>query len=102
MIDIPPKCRQLDFYCATLAHKICHSFEPNADYAYAFHPRFDGGLIRCALAIRNIAPGEEITCNYKYKLDKAPRWYHSCLDTFLKENCNMTQNDIEQVKLKCQ
>lgn len=45
MIDIPQKCRRVENYCATLAHKICHSFQPNADYHYAFHPRF-GRIIR--------------------------------------------------------
>merc|ERR1712223_1189629 len=66
MIDIPEKCRSTKNYCATLCHKICHSFEPNANYSYAFHPRF-GGVIRCAVAIKNIKIGEVVTCNYKYK-----------------------------------
>ena len=52
MMDIPEKCRDIKNYCATLAHKICHSFEPNADYSYAFHPRF-GRHIRCAVAIKS-------------------------------------------------
>ena len=39
MIDIPEKCRDVDVYRATLAHKICHSFEPNAFYGHAYHPR---------------------------------------------------------------
>ena len=53
MMDIPEKSRNIKTYCATLAHKICHSFEPNADYSYAFHPRF-GRHIRCAVAIRGM------------------------------------------------
>ena len=51
MMDIPEKCRNTENYCATLGHKVCHSFEPNANYSYAFHPRF-GGIIRCVKAIK--------------------------------------------------
>lgn len=99
MIDIPQKCRKVENYCATLAHKICHSFQPNADYSYAFHPRF-GGLIRCAIAIRDIAAGQEITCNYKYKLEKAPQWYVQALKDYLETNTKLTADDIEQVMLR--
>ena len=60
LIDIPDNCRSTDIYCATLAHKICHSFEANAEYSYAFHPRF-GRVIRCAVAIKDIESGTEIT-----------------------------------------
>ena len=100
MMDIPEKCRKTENYSATLAHKICHSFEPNADYAYIFHPRF-GRNIRCAFAIHNIKIGDEITCNYKYKLEKAPDWYRQSLKTHLSHNLNMNDNDIEEVMLKC-
>ena len=82
MLDIPESCRSTKAYCATLAHKICHSFEPNSQYAYAFHPRF-GKRIRCAIAVKFIEVGEEITCNYKYKFDKSPDWYKDCLKTYL-------------------
>ena len=53
LIDIPDNCRSTDIYCATLAHKICHSFEANAEYSYAFHPRF-GQVVRCAVAVKDI------------------------------------------------
>ena len=100
MIDIPKACRMIENFCASLAHKICHSFEANADYGYAFHPRF-GRTIRCAYALKNIESGEEITCNYKYKLEKAPEWYRKSLEDYLKSNMHMSQNDIEEVMLKC-
>jgi hypothetical protein len=58
ILDIPEECRNTDVYCATLAHKICHSFVPNSKYSNAFHPRF--GNIRCAISLRKIAAGEEI------------------------------------------
>jgi len=100
MMDIPEKCRDIKNYCATLAHKICHSFEPNADYSYAFHPRF-GRHIRCAVAIKNIDIGEEITCNYKYKLEKAPEWYRKSLKDHLSQSLHMTDDIIEEVMHKC-
>ena len=31
-------------YCASLGHKVCHSFSPNAAYSHALHPLF--GRIR--------------------------------------------------------
>ena len=82
MLDIPREYRSSEMYCATLAHKICHSFQPNASYDYAFHPRF--GFIRCAVAIRDIKEGEEVTCDYKYSLTKdPPKWYIKCLNKYL-------------------
>ena len=78
MLDIPLKCRSVDVYRATLAHKICHSFEPNAAYGHATHPRF--GLIRSAVAERDIEQGEEVFCDYKYSLSKdVPEWYVEAL-----------------------
>ena len=93
MIDIPENCRNTETYCATLAHKICHSFGPNAQYSYAFHPRF--GRIRCVTAIKYIQKEEEITCNYKYKLEKAPEWYKEDLKMFLKNKHDYELSDSE-------
>ena len=99
LIDIPENCRSTEVYSATLAHKICHSFEANAEYSYAFHPRF-GQVIRCAVAIKNIKAGSEITCNYKYKLQKAPEWYKSCLKTFLSVNLHCNEQDQQLIEKK--
>ena len=99
LIDIPDNCRSTDIYCATLAHKICHSFEANAEYSYAFHPRF-GRVIRCAVAIKDIESGTEITCNYKYKLQKAPEWYKRCLKTFLSVNLHCSEQDQQLIEKK--
>ena len=93
VIDIPEDCRNTEKYCATLAHKICHSFGPNAQYSYAFHPRF--GRIRCVKAIKYIQKDEEITCNYKYKLEKAPEWYKEDLKMYLKNNYDYVLSDSE-------
>ena len=82
MLDIPEKCRSTHAYQATLGHKICHSFTPNAAYDHVFHPRF--GQIRCARAIKAIEPGEEVTCDYKYSLGKnVPDWYLKSLNCHL-------------------
>ena len=82
-------------YCATLGHKICHSFEPNAYYGHAYHPRFGG--IRSAVANRDILRGEEIFCDYKYSLSKAvPAWYKLTLCEHLK-SMGISQEQVEDV-----
>ena len=94
MFDISDEYRSIEKYCATLAHKICHSFQPNAIYHYAFHPRF--GLIRSAVANRDIAAGEEITCDYKYSIHKnPPNWYLKCLKKHLTEVLNLKEDEIK-------
>ena len=96
MFDIPGEYRSTDMYCATLAHKICHSFQPNASYYYAFHPRF--GLIRSAIANRDIEEGEEITCDYKYSLNKQPpKWYMECLNKYLKEVLSLEDDEVQAI-----
>ena len=57
--------------------------------------------LRCAIATRDISMGEEITCNYKYKLEKAPEWYIKSLKNHMKNNMNLKESDIEQIMLKC-
>ncbi len=39
-LDIPDGSISLKKYCATLAHKACHSFEPNAGVQSIEHPRY--------------------------------------------------------------
>ena len=39
-IDIPDFYIDVDHYCATLAHKACHSFKPNSRFDILYHPRF--------------------------------------------------------------
>ena len=96
MFDIPDEYRSTTTYCATLAHKICHSFQPNAIYDYAFHPRF--GFIRCAVALRDINEDEEITCDYKYSLTKhPPKWYMACLNKHLMEVLNLNEDEVQAI-----
>lgn len=72
-LTIPCEMTGLKDYCATLAHKVCHSFSPNTEFDTFYHPRF--GNIRCLASIRNIRKGEEITVNYRYCLHVSPNWY---------------------------
>lgn len=39
-MDIPSEYLDLDKYCATLGHKVNHSFHPNCDFSTFEHPRF--------------------------------------------------------------
>ena len=71
-IDIPPwaqvRTRTLlnisyflqssDAYCASLAHKTNHSFQPNAQFTVFNHPKF--GVIPCVATIVDIEQGEEV------------------------------------------
>ena len=72
-IDIPENMTDLENYSATLGHKVCHSFKPNADSEIFCHPRF--GIIRCIVSIEIIAAKEEIFINYGYSMPEAPTWY---------------------------
>jgi len=72
-IDIMEKFRDIDNYCATLAHKTNHSFVPNCEFVVFDHPRW--GVIPCIASIHTIAAGEEIFVRYGYDLDFCPEWY---------------------------
>lgn len=72
-LDIPAPLTSTARYCATLGHKVCHSFKPNSEFDTFYHPRF--GLIRCVATVRDVAQGEEITVHYRYPLALAPDWY---------------------------
>ena len=72
-LDILPGQETLTNYRATLAHKVCHSFNNNCSFAQLWHPRF--GNIMSVVADRDIKSGEELCVSYNYKLDYAPSWY---------------------------
>ncbi len=76
-MDIPPEFgRDLSRFRSTLGHKCNHSFEPNSEFReFASHPRF--GRVMSVVARRDVAAGEEVTCDYNYgKGDgEGPRWY---------------------------
>ena len=72
-LDILAGQERLENYRATLAHKVCHSFNNNANFAQFWHPRF--GNIMSVVANTDIKAGEELCVCYNYSLDSAPAWY---------------------------
>ncbi|XP_059087861.1 uncharacterized protein LOC131884188 [Tigriopus californicus] len=72
-LDIPKDSQRTAKYCATLGHKCCHSFSPNADFRELYHPRF--GHVMSLVAIDYIRPKTEILVSYNYHIDKSPEWY---------------------------
>ena len=72
-VDIPLACVDAEDYCASLAHKANHSFDPNVQFVSAAHPRF--GRVPALKTIRDVAAGEEVLTHYKYDMALAPTWY---------------------------
>ena len=68
-LDIPKGLEGLGRYRATLAHKACHSFAPNAAFTELHHPRF--GDIMSIVAKRDIDRGEEVLVSYNYAIHQA-------------------------------
>ena len=60
------------FIQASLGHKACHSFTPNARFDEIYHARF--GNIMSVVAKRDIRRHEEILVSYNYTLSVAPEW----------------------------
>ena len=73
ILDITPQYRSLKNYCATLAHKTNHSFDPNAKFFLFDHPRF--GKVPAIKTLEEIGKDMEITVSYDYSLEDAPPWY---------------------------
>ena len=73
VLDIPTHLRDTSSYCATLAHKINHSFRPNCRFRDYDHPVY--GHIRCVVSLSHLTSGTEISVHYNYCLDDCPQWY---------------------------
>ena len=73
VLDIPRHLRDTSSYCATLAHKINHSFRPNCKFSDYHHPVY--GHIRCVVSLSHLTSGTEISVHYNYCLDDCPQWY---------------------------
>ena len=75
-IDIPPEMG-LDTtkYSATLAHKVNHNFQPNAEFVlFSAHPVL--GTIMAITALEDLEAGVEITVNYGYTAEPdQPEWF---------------------------
>jgi hypothetical protein len=98
-LDIPEKCRSIENYCASLAHKTNHSFLPNAEFVAFNHPRYVNpvskqkdtiknitfplrfGIVPCLISTHDIECGEEVFVHYGYDLENCPQWYE---DVWLK------------------
>ena len=78
ILDIPVESQVLENYCATLAHKINHSFEPNAKFVDFHHPRF--GRIVAVKTSNWIRNGSELFCHYGYNPLDSPAWYKVLYD----------------------
>jgi hypothetical protein len=65
-IDIPPGQADLWVYCASLGHKVNHSFIPNCQFGTMHHPRW--GRVRTVTTIRPVGEGEELLVDYGYDL----------------------------------
>ena len=78
-IDVPPTLSAVTEYCASLGHKANHARaeKATAEYSSCWHPRF--GEIKCVRLVRDVAAGEEITCDYCF-LDETPAWYDAARD----------------------
>ena len=74
-MDMPAQYRATENYCATVAHKINHSFNPNCRFSKYIHPMF--GPIPCVITSEHVAAGEELFTYYKYLLSDCPDWYSS-------------------------
>ncbi|TRY68614.1 hypothetical protein TCAL_03221 [Tigriopus californicus] len=85
ILDIPPEHRSTQNYCASLAHKVNHSFAPNARFSDFCHPRF--GRILCVKSTKKIRKGAEIFCNYGYNLADCPEWYKDLHESLFFGKC---------------
>ena len=71
-IDIPPDSgSDVSKYNATLAHKVNHSFEPNAEFVlFSAHPVL--GTIMAVTAINDMDAATEVLVNYGYNYTAEP------------------------------
>jgi len=78
-IDIPEQFRSIKTYCASLAHKANHSFQPNSGFSRFYHPVF--GLTCLGIkTLRHVSRGQEIFVNYKYSPSHAPVWFTDMIE----------------------
>ena len=82
-LDILPQHQSLDNYCASLGHKINHSFEPNCRWDNIEHPTF--GRVPRIVTMVDLEAGEEVTCHYMINIGEAYdhkdfKWYADLWD----------------------
>jgi len=72
-IDLPPAVADLSIYCASLGHKVNHSFLPNSRFGTMYHPRW--GRVRTVETMEEVEEGQELLVDYGYDLLRCPEWY---------------------------
>ena len=77
-MDIPVDMRDMSAYCATSAHKINHSFQPNCRFSRFNHPRWNWGNnlgliislrfgpLPCVTTTQHIKQGDELFSYYRF------------------------------------
>ena len=81
-MDIPLELRDTSMYCATSAHKINHSFQPNCRFSRFNHPRLEQkcvfdkvhyhfsekrfGPLPCVTTTQQVKAGEELFSYYRF------------------------------------
>lgn len=94
ILDVPEPYCSSQFYCATLGHKVNHSFNPNCEFDSFQHPRF--GTIKCLRTLSYITKGDELTAGYGYENNditleslgeilEMPDWYRELWLNYQKE-----------------
>ncbi len=68
-MDLPSGYEDSAYYCASLGHKINHSFYPNCKWSVSRHPVF--GRVPAVVTIRSLPMGSELTCHYKIDMQAA-------------------------------
>jgi len=91
-LDIGKKEESLTNYRATLAHKCCHSFKPNAHFSQFWHPMY--GLVMSIVASRDLVAREEVFVSYNYALEKAPEWYQAIWFAHLRDDEGLSEEEI--------
>ena len=72
-VDMPREFLDPQVYCATLGHKVNHSFQPNCNFDVFDHPRF--GRIPAIVSAYALTAGTELFAYYRYSLSECPKWY---------------------------
>lgn len=79
-MDIPAEYISLSSYCASLGHKLNHSFRPNCEEWFFEHPRF--GTVPCERTKEDVKAGAELFLDYEYDPYNCPDWFRDQLVAF--------------------
>ena len=91
-IDLPGELAETGYYCATLGHKMNHSFEYNCAEWFFEHPRH--GTVPCAVARTAVAAGQELLLHYGYDPANCPEWYRQAMAAFLADRPELAVENI--------